>query len=304
MECRHLSKDGVEIDVLLSAEVIDVGGEKQLLSQAADITDRKRFERALQRLNTELENRVEQRTLDLSELNSQLESFSYSIAHDLRAPLRAIDGFTILLAQEHAQSLDEGGRLYLGKVQANVARMTALINDLLAFAKAGRGEIDCSSVDIGRLASDVAAELAPANPRAEIQVDALPLAHANPSLLRQVLHNLVANALKFSRDNPAARVRIGSQVQDGNVVYFVKDNGVGFDMRYAGKLFGVFQRLHGSKEFDGTGVGLAIAARIVQRHGGRIWADAAVGAGATFFFQLPPAADPAPGAARRGELRN
>lgn len=286
VECRHMSKDGDEIDVLLSAEVIEAGGEKLLLWQEADITDRKRFERAIQRLNTELESRVEQRTLDLSEVNSQLESFSYSIAHDLRAPLRAIDGFTVLLAKEHARSLDEGGILYLSKVQANVARMTALINDLLAFAKAGRGEMECASVNVGRLASDVAAELAPINPTARIQVSELPPALANASLLRQVIHNLVANALKFSRDNPAARVEIGSLLLEGNVVYFVKDNGVGFDMRHAGKLFGVFQRLHGSKEFDGTGVGLAIAARIVQRHGGRIWAEAAVGTGATFFFQL------------------
>lgn len=287
VECRHVCKDGSEIDVLLSAEAIEIGGEILLLWQEVEITERKRFERAIQRLNEELERRVAQRTLDLSEVNRELESFSYSVAHDLRAPLRAIDGFANLLRQEHAQMLDEAGRHYLAKVQNNVARMAKLIDDLLAFARVGRAELDIELVEVKHMTWEVVGELAPSYPGTLIEVSDLPAVQANASLLRQVIHNLVSNAFKFSGRHGAAKIRIGASVRDGNAVFYVQDNGVGFDMRYAHKLFGVFQRLHSVKDFEGTGVGLAIAGRIMQRHGGRIWAEAEVGKGATFHFQLP-----------------
>ena len=239
---------------------------------------------------TELEQRVDERTAELSAVNRELESFSYSVSHDLRAPLRAIVGFVQILEADHAASLDGEGRRALERVKANATRMGQLIDDLLAFAQITRVQMSRQRVDLTHLARTTADELiATATHAVELVIEPLPPCMGEPVLLQQVFANLIANAIKFTSRTPHARVTIGSTVADGEHIYFIRDNGAGFDERFAEKLFGVFQRLHRTAEFEGTGVGLAIVERIIVRHGGRVWAQGKVNHGATFFFTLPPA---------------
>ncbi len=238
-----------------------------------------------------LETQVAQRTKALEGTNAELESFSYSVSHDLRAPLRAIHGFSRILLEDHNAKLDPEAQRLLGVIDQNTRRMGQLIDDLLAFSRLGRTDLSTGPVDMKELAQTVADEIKRTdNGRQgslEIRIDPLPPARGDRGLLRQVMANLLQNAAKFTRDRPSARIEVGSRADSGQTVYFVKDNGAGFDARYADKLFGVFQRLHSTEQFDGTGVGLAIVKRIVQRHGGRVWAEGAVNQGATFFFTLP-----------------
>jgi signal transduction histidine kinase len=238
-----------------------------------------------------LEAQVGQRTKALEATNAELESFSYSVSHDLRAPLRAIHGFSRILLEDHNATLDPEAQRLLGVIDQNTRRMGQLIDDLLAFSRLGRTDLTTGPVDMKELAQIVADEIQRAetgrNGSLEIRIDPLPPARGDRGLLRQVISNLVQNAAKFTRDRPSARIEVGSRPDDGQTVYYVKDNGAGFDARYADKLFGVFQRLHSTEQFDGTGVGLAIVKRIVQRHGGRVWAEGAVNQGATFYFTLP-----------------
>jgi two-component system sensor kinase len=230
------------------------------------------------------------RTTQLEAANKELEAFSYSVSHDLRAPLRAIDGFSRILEEDYAESLDDEGRRLLGVVRRNTQKMGALIDDLLAFSRLGRKELVRTTIDMGGMARSVFDELGPPAAAATLRAAGLPPAVGDPAMVRQVLANLLSNALKFSSGNGGgAVVEVGGHNGGGENTYFVRDNGVGFDMEYAGKLFGVFQRLHSSEEFEGTGVGLAIVQRIVQRHGGRVWAEGEPGAGATFYFTLPNA---------------
>ncbi|HZP41997.1 MAG TPA: ATP-binding protein [Candidatus Binatia bacterium] len=226
---------------------------------------------------------------ELAAANKELEAFSYSVSHDLRAPLRAIDGFARILVEDHGPRLDDDGRRVLGVVRENARQMGRLIDDLLAFSRVGRKGLEKSRVDMAALALSVVAETRRLDPerRASVHVGPLLPALADGSLIRQVLVNLVGNAWKFTRGRPEAVIEIGCRRGKGETIYFVKDNGAGFDMRYAGKLFGVFQRLHRAEEFEGTGVGLAIVQRIVQRHGGRVWAEGVVDGGAVFYFALP-----------------
>jgi signal transduction histidine kinase len=237
----------------------------------------RRVARELQKASTELE-----------ASNKELEAFSYSVSHDLRGPVRAIDGFSSLLLQDHADSLSAEGRRYLETVRANAKQMGQLIDDLLAFARLARQEIARRRFDPRPLVDECVEKLRAqtGNPAAECVAGALPACDADPGLVRQVFMNLIGNAFKYSAKAARPRVEIGCERREGEDAYFVRDNGVGFDMKYAGKLFGVFQRLHSNEEFEGTGVGLAIVQRIVQRHGGRIWAQAAPGEGATFYFTL------------------
>ncbi|MFH0964479.1 MAG: PAS domain S-box protein [Planctomycetota bacterium] len=233
----------------------------------------------------ELETRVRERTADL-------EAFSYSVSHDLRAPVRSIDGFAQLLLRDHADALDEPARGHLDAIRRSARWMTRLIDDLLRFSRAGRVDLRLSSVDMDSLAKAALSELAALEParRVEVSLSSLPPAVADPSLVGQVLANLLSNAFKFTRARPSARIEVGAQVPqapDDEVVYYVSDNGIGFDMQYKDKLFSVFSRLHSDAEFEGTGVGLAIVERIIRRHGGRVWADSRPGEGATFFFTLP-----------------
>ena len=240
-----------------------------------------------------LEEQVARRTEALEGTNAELESFSYSVSHDLRAPLRAIHGFARILLDDHKAQLDPEAQRLLGVIDQNTRRMGQLIDDLLAFSRLGRKEIATAPVDMRELAQAVSEDARRAEPALrdslDIRIDPLPRALGDRALLRQVMGNLVQNAVKFTRGKDGARIEVGSRPDGGQTMYYVKDNGAGFDPRYADKLFGVFQRLHRAEEFEGTGVGLAIVKRIVQRHGGRVWAEGKLDEGATFYFTLPVA---------------
>jgi signal transduction histidine kinase len=229
------------------------------------------------------------RTAQLEAANGELEAFSYSVSHDLRAPLRAIDGFSRIIEEDYSGALDDEGRRLLGVVRRNTQKMGALIDNLLAFSRLGRKEMARTRIDMAGMARSVFNDISSHAETATLRVSALPPAVGDPAMLRQVFANLLSNALKFAGRNGGAAVEVGGHNSGGENTYFVSDNGVGFDMEYAGKLFGVFQRLHSNEEFEGTGVGLAIVQRIVNRHGGRVWAEAEPGAGATFYFTLPNA---------------
>ena len=314
--------DSVWARLSLSPVALDSGTGICLVAQ--DITGRKRAEEEIHRLNEELEERVRLRTIELEAANRDLESFSYSISHDLRAPLRAITGFSTILLEDFAPHLPAEAQRLFGKVRENAEQMDRLIRDLLAFSRLGRQELTRRAVDPAELVRQALATLASEQEgrHVEITVGELPACQGDPSLLEQVFVNLLSNALKYSRKRAAARIEVGAaKVADlpaglpkdaaattladpEAIAYFVRDNGVGFNMQYAGKLFGVFQRLHPAGEYEGTGVGLAIAQRIVHRHGGQIWARAAVDQGATFYFTLGPWPKPAPAPVAAGEARS
>jgi light-regulated signal transduction histidine kinase (bacteriophytochrome) len=251
------------------------------------ITARKRTEVGVQTLNAELERRV----AELDAAHREMESFTYSVSHDLRSPLRALDGFSRMLVEEHGQALDEEARAYLARISTNAQLMGQLIDGLLDLSRTMRARMLRHEVDLSRMASEVVAGIRQADREREVDFVIAPqvLAEGDPTLLRIVLHNLLSNAWKFTQKRALARIEFGTAVQEGGRVFFVRDDGVGFDMAYADKLFGAFQRLHGVAEFAGTGIGLVTVQRIVQRHGGRAWAEGALGRGATFYFTLRPA---------------
>lgn len=273
----------------------DLNSVTQLADLAWDIAVAKRAEEEIRRLNAELEQRVAERTSQLEAANKDLESFAYSVSHDLRTPLRAIDGFSHLILDRYEEKLDDEGKRLLNVVRDNTKKMGQLINDILAFSRAGRLEIKVSEVSMEALVRDVWHELEPliAGREVRLEIKSLPPVHGDPAMLRQVWANLLDNAVKFTHSRSTAHIEIGGSLglaENGvgsEYTFYVKDNGVGFDMRYAGKLFDLFQRLHGVDEFEGTGIGLAIVKRIVTRHGGRAWADGKIGEGATFYFALP-----------------
>jgi PAS domain S-box-containing protein len=253
------------------------------------VEDQKRAEEEVRQLNVHLEQRVRDRTAELEAANKELEAFSYSVSHDLRAPVRAIDGFARILADEHAGALTAEGHRVLNVVMKEGARMGRLIDDLLAFSRIGRQSPQTEEIDLAALVDEVYREQAALAPgrKIELRVTALPRAQADLALLRQVLFNLIGNAIKYTRPRDLAQIEVGGSVRGSENVYYVKDNGAGFDPRFADKLFGVFQRLHSEAEFEGTGVGLALVQRIINRHGGRVWAESQVDQGATFYFTLP-----------------
>jgi len=282
LEFEVLRKDGSSLWLLVSATAVR-DREGNYLRSRSTLFDVSKL--------VHVRRQVAERTAALEAANLELEAFSYSVSHDLRAPLRAIAGFSQLLAKDYETLLDAEGRRLLGVVRENAIRMDQLIRDLLAFSRVGRGEMESQTVGMQQLVNEVVTELAASLDREtlEIAVGPLPDARGDEAMLRQVWLNLLANAIKFSAPREKARVVVEGRRSDGEVVYSVADNGVGFDMRHAGKLFGVFQRLHGVAEFPGTGVGLAIVQRIVHRHGGRVLAEGKVDEGATFSFALPAA---------------
>lgn len=233
--------------------------------------------------------RIKDRTAALEQVNAELEAFAYSVSHDLRAPLRAIDGYSHMLLDEHAAALDDEGRRLLNTVRFNALRMGRLIDDMLSFSRMSRREMAAMAVDMTRLAQDAAAELQAAVPERSLrfEIAELPPAQGDRDMLRQVLVNLLSNAVKFTRVRDEAVIEVGGTATADGATYYVKDNGVGFDMKYVDKLFGVFERLHAQKDYEGTGIGLAIVKRIVVRHGGRVWAESKEGGGTVFHFFLP-----------------
>jgi len=250
--------------------------------------ERRAAEAKVRQLNLELEQRVLQRTAQLEATNKELEAFSYSVSHDLRAPLRHINGYTRILQEDFAAELSQEGQDSLQRILASSQKMEQLIDDLLSFSRLGRKPMKKGRVDMGATVRTVISMLEPETMYRQIEwvLGELPPAHADPALIEQVYANLIGNAIKYSRVREEARIEISSSAQENEIVYFVRDNGVGFDMQYADKLFGVLQRLHSASEFEGTGIGLAIVQRIIQRHGGRAWAEAEEDKGATFFFTL------------------
>jgi light-regulated signal transduction histidine kinase (bacteriophytochrome) len=256
-----------------------------------DVSARRRAEARLRQLNAELEERVALRTAALDALNRDLESFSYSVSHDLRAPLRIIDGFSQAVLEDHGERLPAEGRRQLEAIRRGAARMGQLIDALLELSRLGRAPLRARRVDMAALVDDALEDLADlrAGRDLSVRIGALPPCEGDPTLLKQVWTNLLGNALKYTAGRPAAVVEVGARNEGGDALYFVRDNGAGFDMAQANRLFQVFQRLHPDREFAGTGVGLAIVQHIIQRHGGRVWAEAAVDRGATFFFTLAQA---------------
>jgi len=283
-EYTLITKGGSKIDSILTTKLIKYEGENAILGTVTDITERKRAEQEIQELNEILEFRAQ----ELAAANKELEAFSYSVSHDLRAPLRTIDGFSRALLEDYGNKLDETGKDYLQRVHAGTQHMRQLIDDLLNLSLVIRTKITREETDLSELARNIAVELKKTQPDRQVQfvIQEGVLVQGDPRLLREVLENLLGNAWKFTQNRSQAKIEFGETGTEGKKVYFVRDNGAGFDISYADKLFVPFQRLHSTAEFSGNGVGLAIAGRIIDRHGGRIWAEGEVEKGATFYFTL------------------
>jgi light-regulated signal transduction histidine kinase (bacteriophytochrome) len=283
-----LRRDGSEFPVEISLSPLETEEGVLVSASIRDITTRKQSENEIRRLNHTLEERAK----ELAAANKELEAFTYTAAHDLRAPLRHMHGYSTFLKESWYGRLDEEGRHFLDRIMTSTQGMAMLLDDLLNFSRLGRVEMQKHEVKMADLVARIRGDLEASEPdarRVKWEVGKLPEVEGDLSLLHQVLVNLISNAVKYSRKVNEPQVLIGSQYDDDDEMFtvFVRDNGAGFDMEYKNKLFQVFQRLHRSKDFEGTGIGLAIVRRIVERHGGRVWAEGAVGQGATFYFSLP-----------------
>lgn len=287
MESKRLTKQGQLVDVLFSASLIaDTGSTHQsIVITERDITRQKAADQQIHQLNASLQKNIQQ----LQATNRELESFSYSVSHDLRAPLRALNGNARILEEDFGSGLDDEAKQILAKITSNVTRMDGLINDLLSFSKVGKKEVRKSYVNMEDIVRDVLSETANSTAiKAKVIIHKMPEAFGDYSMLNQVWTNLISNALKYSAKTEHPEIEVGFTDNPAEGEYYIKDNGAGFDMAYAGKLFGTFQRLHDSSEFEGTGIGLAIVHRIITKHGGTIRAHAEAGKGATFWFRIPP----------------
>jgi len=300
--------DGGEVPVEVAIQRVRQEGPPMYTAFIRDITERKRSEQEIHQLNAELELRVLARTAELEAANKELEGFSYSVSHDLRAPLRAIEGFSEMLLEDYGEKLDETGKRHLERVRASTHHMSQLIDNLLKLARISRAEFRKQNVDLSVIAREIAEALCGEQPERKVDFEIAPelMVEGDPQLLRVVMDNLLRNAWKFTSKHPTAQVEVGRARRGGRPVYFVKDDGAGFDMGYAKLLFSPFQRLHRQTEFEGTGVGLATVQRVIHRHGGRLWAEAAVERGATFYFTLwdsttgPPVARASSGSGMTG----
>jgi light-regulated signal transduction histidine kinase (bacteriophytochrome) len=313
------NSSGQVIDVLYNASLYknDAGEVQGIFAAARDVTALRRAEKELKVAHDELELRVEERTDELKRANNaleleiherkeveklialrtkllevtnkELESFSYSVSHDLRAPLRAIDGYSRMILRDQRDHLNDDAKRKFDLIRSNTQMMGKLIDDLLAFSRLGRLEINMTRLDMEGLVNDIWMELQIINPdrRIDFKVDKVPASKGDRTLIKQVYSNLLSNAVKYTKNRDKARIETGGYKRENENVYYVKDNGVGFDMDYYDKLFGVFQRLHSADEYEGTGVGLAIVQRIIHRHGGSVWAEGQVEEGAAFYFTLP-----------------
>ncbi len=287
MKNHELQKLQTELEAM--NERLEERVEERTAALIAEIEERRNAEEEVQRLNKSLEDRVGERTAQLEELNKDLESFSYSVSHDLKAPLRAIDGFSQRLQKTQSLKMDEEGNRLLTVVRENAKKMSDLIEDILTFSRASRQEIVSTDLDMDNLLLTALQEIKTAHPGREIRLASrrLPMALGDSAAIRQVFVNLLSNAVKFAKPESVALIEVGGEKKQNEVVFYVKDNGVGFDPRYVSKLFGVFQRLHGADEFEGLGIGLAIVKRFINKLGGRVWAEGALNEGATFYFTLP-----------------
>ena len=289
LDYRIILRDGSVRWLRAHGKVVldDEGRPLRLIGTLQNVTERKHSDQAIQDLNRELQARMS----ELAAVNKELEGFSYSVAHDLRAPLRAIDGFSRMLIEDCAAAIDANGRRYVDVITQNTRKMGQLIDDLLAFSRMGRKTLEVHEIDVEKVVQEVFSSLKESHPdrTLTLELGSLPAGFGDPSMIRQVFANLLGNSVKYTRGRDPARIEVGARVEADETLYYVRDNGVGFNQDYSHKLFGVFERLHSAKEFEGTGVGLALVQRIVERHRGRVWGEGKIGEGATFHFTLPRA---------------
>ncbi len=293
IEMSALHRDGHEFPVELSISPLQIGDRHIFSGFVRDITRRKEAERELQLAHDELELRVKERTKQLEISNKDLEAFSYSVSHDLRAPLRAIDGFSKILVEDFEDKIDDEGNRLLNVIRTNTQNMGNLIDDLLTFSRLGRKELNKSDINMPDMVKSVYNELKESaqNRKINLRINSLPSIWGDPSLIRQIVSNLLSNAIKFTEPKQIANISVSGKRKKDEIIYSFKDNGVGFDMRYANKLFGVFQRLHSNEEFEGTGIGLSLVRRIISKHGGKVWAESELNEGSTFYISIPNTKD-------------